>query len=310
MRQIFVNLKRFEVARKAGGLCPVDDPIQWIESVMAESVSLGFGSNPDLSLAYLLPEGLLPAAAKLLAGYPAEQTRMLSVGSQGVHWENIAPGKNFGAFTTSLPAAAAVALGAGWAIIGHSEERRAKLQVMQAYDPRVAEEREQLLQANRAVDRLVQAEVRSALASGLKVLLCVGETAEERGGGDFFEQRPRIKAVLKSQLLADLQEAGPALQQGQVVIGYEPIWAIGPGKTPPDYDYIHFVSSFIKQVVLEEFQADVAVVYGGGLKEANAAMISAIPTIDGGLVALTRFSGEIGFYVDELKGIVDRYLKN
>lgn len=309
MRQIFVNLKRFEVARAAGGLCPQDNPIDWIESVIADSVSLGFGLNPNLGLTYLLPEGLVPAAVGRLAAYPAEQTRMLAVGSQGVHWENIEPGKNFGAFTTSLPAAAAAGLGAGWAIIGHSEERRAKLQVIQAYDPQASTDPLQLLHANRAVDMLIQAEVGFALASGLKVLLCVGETAQERGEGSFSEQRPRVETVLKSQLVVDLQAAGPALQHGQVVIGYEPIWAIGPGKTPPDQEYIHFVSSFIKQTISAYFQADAAVVYGGGLKEANAAMIAAIPTIDGGLVALTRFSGEIGFYVDELKGIIDRYLQ-
>lgn len=309
MRQIFVNLKRFEVAYSAGGLCPIEDPIAWIESVISDSVELGLGAHDNLFLTYLLPEGLIPSAVKQLRVLPAEKTRMLAVGCQGVHWENIQLGKNFGAYTSSLPAAAAVGLGAKWAIIGHSEERRAKLQVMQSFHPGLESDAVLRLQANRAVDRLIQAEVDAALGSGLKVLLCVGETVEERGDGEFTEQQCRIESVLTSQLLVDLQSAQIALRDGRVVIGYEPIWAIGPGKIPPDQDYIQYVSGLIKRVITEQFQTDCAVVYGGGLKEGNAGMIASIVDIDGGLVALTRFSGDIGFFVEDLKGIVDKYLQ-
>ncbi len=309
MRQIFVNLKRFEVPRSAGGLCPEPNPIQWIEKVISASVELGLGANPGVRLVYLLPEGLVAAARHHLQMYPSALTRQLDIGCQGVHWQNIQPGGNFGAFTTSLPAAAAAALGAQWAIIGHSEERRARLQVIAAYDLQVDTDPAAAAQASQAVNQLIQAEVRCALDSGLNVLLCVGETAAERGEGEFSEQQPRIEAVLQSQLLVNLKTAQDALQAGQLVIGYEPIWAIGPGKIPPDGPYIQFVSNTIKQVVRSQFNAECAVVYGGGLKEANAAMIAAIPSIDGGLVALTRFSGEIGFYVEELKQIVARYLE-
>lgn len=309
MRQIFVNLKRFEVPKSAGGLCPKEDPIAWIESVISDSVELGLGTHDHLRLTYCLPEGLIPAAVRRLQTFPAEKTGRLAVGCQGVHWENIGPGKNFGAYTSSLPAAAAVGLGAKWAMVGHSEERRAKLQVMQIFNPGIENDPELRLLANRAVDRLIQAEVNAAIGSGLKVLLCVGETADERGEGEFVEQQPRVEAVLTAQLLTDLQSAQTALREGRVVIGYEPIWAIGPGKIPPDQEYIDFVSRLIKQVISDHFQAECAVVYGGGLKEANAGMIAGIATIDGGLVALTRFSGEIGFDVSELKGIIDKYLQ-
>jgi len=309
MRQIFVNLKRFEVSRAAGGLCPINDPVTWIEGVIQESLELGLGSHANLLLTYLLPEGLIQAAVRRLESFLLKDREMLAVGCQGVHWENIQPGKNFGAYTSCLPAAAAVALGSQWSIIGHSEERRAKLQVMQHFDPGIETDSGLRLKANRAVDQLIQAEVSAALSSGLKVLLCVGETADERGDGEFDEQRTRIEEVLEAQLLIGLQTSQTALQKGRVVIGYEPIWAIGPGKVPPDQEYIHFVSGLIKKIVGEHFQAGCAVVYGGGLKEANAAMIASIPTIDGGLVALTRFSGEIGFNVNELKDIIEKYLK-
>jgi triosephosphate isomerase len=308
MRQIFVNLKRFEVPKTKGGLCPQDDPVAWIESVIAETVELGLGQAEKLRLAYLLPEGLVPPAVRKLQFYPAERRNQLAIGVQGVHWDDIQPGKNFGAFTTSLPATAAVNLGSQWAIIGHSEERRAKLQVMQTFEPGVEQKPELRVRASHAVDLLIQSEVGCALSAGLNVLLCVGETAEERGVGEFEDQQPRIQEVLKTQLLTDLRNSAEAIKEGKLAIGYEPVWAIGPGKTPPGKEYIAFVSALIKQTAGDHFGVEIPVVYGGGLKEENAAMIASIDTIDGGLVALTRFTGEIGFDVAGLKGIVEKYL--
>ena len=121
------------------------------------------------------------------------------------------------------------------------------------------------------------------------------------------EQKPRIEAVLKRQLSLGLKDAQTHLPERQIFIGYEPIWAIGPGKTPPGQEYIRYVSQHIKTVVEAEFGFVPGVVYGGGLKEENAGMIAAIETIDGGLVALTRFTGEIGFEPEELKKIIEKY---
>ncbi len=308
MKEIYVNLKRFDVPRALGGLCPSDDPVAWIESVMTDSLAMLEGADGALSLAYLLPESLIPAAAAVLAAADSRSAAMLFVGCQGVHWDNVRVGGNFGAFTTALPAAAARALGCTWAIIGHSEERRFKGQVMRTYDPDIENNLDKLKQANAAVDRLVQSEVLQALESGLNVLLCVGESAEERGEGSFEEQQPRIEAVLRQQLLANLEGCLSVMDEHKITIGYEPIWAIGPGKTPPGEDYICFVSAFIKEVLKEHFGLELSVVYGGGLKEENARMIAGIETIDGGLVALTRFIGEIGFDVSGLQDIVEKYL--
>jgi triosephosphate isomerase len=308
MKEIYVNLKRFEVPRKLGGLCPVDTPISWIETVMQDTIDSGLGALDSLQLVYLLPESLIPAAMSVLNQYPSSETRMIEIGCQGVHWEDIQPGGNFGAFTSCLPATAAKSLGSRWAIIGHSEERKAKHQIIEAYEAVQDRESNSSTQAAEAVDRLIKAEVQRALETGLNVLLCVGESAEERGVGSFEEQKPRIEAILEAQLLSNLEHAEAYKEGRKITIGYEPIWAIGPGKTPPGGAYISFVSEYIKQVVDENFGFSTSVVYGGGLKEENAAMIAGIETIDGGLVALTRFTGQIGFDVAGLKGITDKYL--
>lgn len=87
------------------------------------------------------------------------------------------------------------------------------------------------------------------------------------------------------------------------MIAYEPIWSIGPGKTPADKEYITKIARFVK-----EKTGGMDIVYGGGLKQANAAMLASIPEIDGGLIALTRFQGEIGYYPEEYLEIIQLYL--
>ena len=93
------------------------------------------------------------------------------------------------------------------------------------------------------------------------------------------------------------------VDKSRVTIAYEPIWAIGPGKTPPNKEYITKIGAFIKTVT-----GGMDVVYGGGLKHDNAEMLASIPEIDGGLIALTRFQGDIGFYPEEYLEIVRIYM--
>lgn len=302
MRDIFINLKRFEVPRSIGGVCPEESPTAWIAGVLNSCRELGLAKLTDLRFSFFVPEALIPAAVEASRGE-------FAIGSQGVFRENVVPGANFGAFTTNLPAAAAANLGCSWSIIGHSEERRDKLGIIAAYQKEVLEDPALNQRAVSAVNGLINQEVLRALESGLNVLLCVGETAQERGEGSFAEQKPRIEQALRTQLLESLKGVEAFLDEREVVIGYEPIWAIGPGKTPPDGDYISFVAELIKKLVSEELGLKLKVVYGGGLKKENAAMLGSLSAVDGGLVALTRFTGEIGFYPRELGEIVDEYLK-
>ena len=308
MNWFFVNLKRFDVPRQLGGVCPFDHPKEWIHWVMAESIEAGIGRQGDTTVTFLLPEALIIHAIEKLETYPHELRGNIHIGNQGVFREDVTPGKNFGAFTTNLPASAAKNMGCTWAIIGHSEEVRDKMGIVESFCGTFQDKGNDRGKARKAVSGLINEEIRCALGAGLNVLFCVGEDASERGEGSFEAQKPRIEAVLREQLEEGLRAVSPLLGDRRIVIGYEPVWAIGPGKTPPDAEYIGFVSSFIKETIRELYPFEPIVIYGGGLKEENAGMISRVNTIDGGLIALTRFTGEIGFSPLELKGIIDTYL--
>ena len=80
-------------------------------------------------------------------------------------------------------------------------------------------------------------------------MLCIRETAEERGNGSFKEQKSQIQAVLKSQLEIGLKGIQDELFERKIIIGHEPILAIGSGKIPLDREYISFVSSYIKSYI-------------------------------------------------------------
>jgi len=308
MIEIFINLKRFDVPRKLGGICPVDNPHKWVMTIIVESVKLGLGRLKDIQLTYLLPEALVISAINQLNKYPIEEMERISIGCQGVFREDIEKGGNFGAFTTNLPATAARNLGCSWSIVGHSEERADKLGLLEEFEPTIKSNIGLQTKSSETINRIINQEVIRALDAGLNVLICIGETEEEKRAGNFAEQKPRIKAVLRRQLLLGLKGVQEKIADRKIAIGYEPIWAIGPGKVPPGKEYISFVSQFIKETVKNELHFEPIVVYGGGLKEQNANMLSQIDTINGGLVALTKFTEEIGFSVNELKKIIDKYL--
>jgi len=308
MNEIFINLKRFDIPKQYGGICPKDNPQKWIEDIMEDTVELGLGKLGNVNLTYILPEGLiLPALAKL-AEFSAEETKMINIGSQGVFREDVTPGRNFGAFSTNFPAAAAKNFGCIWTMNGHSEERKDKFTILAAFEPAVNSDPALMKKANDTVSVLLNQENIAALKRGMNVLFCVGETAEEKGEGSFEEQKTRIEAVLKDQLKIGLKGVKELLDGKKILIGYEPRWAIGPGKTPPGGEYIEFVSAYIKKCVKELFGFNIDVVYGGGLKEENAKMIAGVETIDGGLVALTKFTADIAFEPEGLKKIIEAYL--
>lgn len=308
LKEIYVNLKRFDVPKSYGGICPEENPVKWIQDVIEKTVQLKLGLIEGVQVVYFLPEALLVSALDKLHSISKEKVGNFQIGCQGVYSEDVALGKNFGAFTTNRPAAAMKALGETWVMIGHSEERKDKLSLIKAYDSSIDIDTNAYAAAVSSVEKVLNEEVRCALKQGMNVLFCVGETAEQKGYDIPEKYEPRVREVLKAQLCEGLSGIREFLKDCKISIGYEPIWAIGPGKIPPNGSYVAFVSECIKAVCKEEFGVELPVVYGGGLKEENAAEMASVDSLDGGLVALTKFTDPIGFDVASLKKIIEAYV--
>lgn len=308
MKEMFTNLKRFEVPRSMGGICPVDDPVAWIKDIVRQSIRLGLGRIDGVDLTYFLPESLLLPAMDAMNEFDEEERGCFKIGCAGCYREDVEVGGNFGAFTTFRPAASIKALGCDWVMIGHSEVRRDKLGSISHYCE-AAGLTPDADAANLSVEKLLNAELLCALRQGMNALYCVGETSEQKGSDDPAVYEPRVREVLRRQLTEGF--AGiDILREGQrLSIAYEPIWAIGPGKTPATGAYVDFVSRTIKELCREIYGRELPIVYGGGLKEENAEEIASVKTIDGGFVALTKFTPPIGFDVNSFKRIIQAYVK-
>lgn len=276
MKHIFLNLKRFDVPVELGGVNRIAPISAWGDYIVKHTQEKLKKYDPnEVEFVQYFPEAHIPAAvAALSEGSPVK------IGCQGVYRMNTAKGGNFGAFTTSRPASAMKAMGVTATIIGHCEERNDKAGILA----------EAGVCDSAAVNRLLNKEIRIAVENGMSVLYCIGEKSEEQ---------ERWQDVLREQLEVGLD----GVDKSRVVIGYEPVWSIGPVKTPAGKEYITKVARFVKEVT-----GGIGVVYGGGLKADNAEMLASIDEIDGGLIALTCFSGEIGFYPDQYAEIIALYL--
>ena len=175
----------------------------------------------------------------------------IKVGAQNVHWAES------GAFTGEISAEMLVSAGVEYVIIGHSERR----------------------QYFGETDATVNSRLKAALKAGLKPIVCVGETLAEREGG-------KTNDVIGRQLRDGL--AGlTAADMANVIIAYEPVWAIGTGKTatPAIAEETH---KFIRETVGALFGGAVAsalrIQYGGSMKPENARELVAQADIDGGLI--------------------------
>lgn len=276
MKRIYLNLKRFDVPAELGGVNRICPQSRWAGKILEETVGeLGAYDPKKVEFTMYFPEMHLFSALEARPdGSPVQ------IGCQGVYRRDVVGGGNFGAFTTSRPAAAIAAAGVDSVLIGHCEERNDKVGILA----------EAGISDTDAVNRILNQEILCAQARGMKVLYCIGETQEEQ---------PCWEEVLRKQLEIGLKD----VDRRDLVIAYEPVWSIGPGKIPADQDYITKIARFVKKLT-----GGMDVVYGGGLKKDNAAMLASIEEIAGGLIALTRFQGEIGFYPDEYLEIIQLYM--
>jgi triosephosphate isomerase len=194
---------------------------------------------------------------------------------EGSSVEVIAQNMHFaenGAYTGEISADMLLAIGVNTVILGHSERR--------AYFGET--------------DEILAKKVKAALAKDMRVMFCFGEELEDRKSGDHFK-------VVKSQLknvLFDLEVSA----WSNIILAYEPVWAIGTGETasPEQAQEMH---AFIRKTISEAFNASVAdgvsILYGGSVKPANAKEIFSKPDVDGGLI------GGASLVADDFVAIVE-----
>ena len=192
-----------------------------------------------------VPYVCLPAALDAVKG------SNIKVGAENMHWEKS------GAYTGEISADMLLSMGVEYVIIGHSERR----------------------QYFGETDVTVNKKVKTALTAGLKVILCVGETLEQREQ-DITKEHITIQT--KIALLGVSKE-----EMKNVIIAYEPVWAIGTGKTATS-DQADEVNGIIRNVVVGLYGEDVAeattVQYGGSMNAANAKELLSKINVDGGLI--------------------------
>ena len=181
-----------------------------------------------------------------------------------------------GAYTGEVSAEMVKSTGAQWVILGHSERREYYKET-----PEILKEKVQL-----------------ALANGLKVLFCIGESLEQREAN---KQNEVVKAELAGSVFNLTAE-----EWKNIVIAYEPIWAIGTGKTATaeQAEEIHaYIRSCVAEVYGQEVADDTTILYGGSCKASNAPELFAKPDIDGGLI------GGASLKAADFKGIIDAWNK-
>jgi len=187
-----------------------------------------------------------PPATLLASFAAAAQGSRVAIGAQDCHAQAC------GAYTGDLSAEMLKDAGAVAVIVGHSERR----------------------QYHAETDAAVRAKALAARRAGLSAIVCVGETRAERDAGE-------ANAVVGTQLGGSLPDGAE-----DIVIAYEPVWAIGTGLTPT-VDDVRAMHGFIRERLTERFGAtgrEVRILYGGSVKPANAGELLAIQNVDGALV--------------------------
>ena len=226
---------------------------------LAKVVQGAAGLSAKVDLLVCPPATLVPAFATHAHGTP------VAIGGQDCHPEPS------GAFTGDVAAEMLADAGATAVIVGHSERRS----------------------HHQEDDAQVAAKARAAWRAGLTAIVCVGETKDQRTGGETL-------AVVGAQLDGSVPDGATP---DRLVIAYEPVWAIGTGLTPTPSDVAE-VHGFIRERLAARFGAigqGVRVLYGGSVKPSNAAELMAVANVDGALV------GGASLKADDFLGIARAY---
>jgi triosephosphate isomerase len=202
---------------------------------------------------------IAPTFVALAAVYEAIKNSSVALGAQNLYWEAE------GAYTGEISAPMLKSAGCRYCIIGHSERR----------------------QYFGETDETVNKKIRAAIKADLQPVFCVGESEKERESGQTL-------SILDKQIKKGLEEL-VSKQLESLIIAYEPVWAIGTGKTATD-DQAQEVHRFIRSLVKDNFGQALAdsirILYGGSVKPANIESLMAMPDIDGALVGGASLSAE------------------
>jgi len=222
-----------------------------MNKTIAEAVGLVNAMLPELEKINNVDKAVCPSFLAVPAVAELCKGSSLKVGAQNLFWEPK------GAYTAEV-SPEMVAEICDYVIVGHSERRKYFAET----------------------DETVNKRLKAALAAGLKVIVCVGETLEENESG-------QTEAVVSRQIkqgLADITEA----QAAMITIAYEPVWAIGTGlaATPEGANDVHkkVIRPLLKEQFGEERAQSMRIQYGGSIKPNNAAELFSMSDIDGGLV--------------------------
>ena len=215
------------------------------EALLA-ALAQGLAAAPACEIAVCVPAPYLAQVQAFKAAHAS--LAAVEVGAQDVS------AHASGAYTGEVSAAMLKELGCRYVIVGHSERR----------------------QYHGETDALVAEKARAALASGITPIVCIGETLAEREAG-------RTEEVVKRQLAAVIHANGHCISE--IVVAYEPVWAIGTGKTasPEEAQVVHAVLRAQLKAATDQF-ARVKILYGGSMNADNAASLLVQPDIDGGLI--------------------------
>jgi triosephosphate isomerase len=217
---------------------------------VAEAKDLASGISLELSECREVDVVLCPPFTALTTVGAIIENTSIKLGAQNMHWENE------GAFTGEISPSMLRDIYCHYVILGHSERRGGFGET----------------------DAVVNRKVKTALAGNLLPIVCVGESLEQREGGT-------AKDVVRRQVENSLAGVGEKLPK--VIIAYEPVWAIGTGRTatPEQAQEMHaFIREVIRGVSNEDTAESMRIQYGGSMKPANAAELLAQSDIDGGLI--------------------------
>ena len=275
--RIFAFTKWFKKYKRLTSILTFKKKKNMAKKIVAGNWKMNKNLQEGIALAKELTEVVKNPNCEVIIGTPfihlASVAQVIEGSCVKLSAENCAD-KASGAYTGEVSAEMVKSTGAEYVILGHSERREYYHET-----PEILKEKVEL-----------------ALANGLKVIFCIGESLEQREANE-------QEAVCKAELAGSVFHL-TAEQWKNIVIAYEPIWAIGTGKTATaeQAEEIHaYIRSCVAEVYGAETAAETSILYGGSCKASNAPELFAKPNIDGGLI------GGASLKAADFKGIIDAW---